>query len=39
MKKIVRFIAQCIDVDSGDLIEESILYEEVLSKAETLKGL
>jgi len=39
MKKVVRFIAQCIDVDSGALIEETILNEEVLSKAETLKGL
>jgi len=39
MKKIVRFIAQCIDADSGELIEESILNEEVLSKAETLKEL
>ena len=39
MKKVVRFIAQCIDADSGELIEESIMNEEVLSKAETLKGL
>jgi hypothetical protein len=31
MKKVVRFIAQCIDTDSGELIEESIMKEEVLS--------
>ncbi len=39
MKKVVRFVAQCIDADSGDLIEELILKEEVLSKAATLKEL
>ena len=39
MKKVVRFIAQYIDADSGDLIEEAVIKEEVLSKAETLKGL
>lgn len=39
MKKVVRFIAQCIDADSGDIIEESIMNEEALSKAETLQGL
>ena len=39
MKKVVRFIAQCIDTDSGELIEESIMKEEVLSKAAILKGL
>ena len=39
MKKVVRFIAQCIDTDSGDIMEESIMNEEVLSKAETLNGL
>ncbi|MDC0864799.1 hypothetical protein OAP56_02500 [Rickettsiaceae bacterium] len=39
MKKVVRFIAQYIDSDSGDLIEESIIKEEFLSKADTLKGL
>ena len=39
MKKVVRFIAQYIDADSGDLIEESILNEEVLSNAITLKEL
>ena len=39
MKKIVRFIAQCIDANSGDWIEESILNEEVLDKANTLKNL
>ena len=30
MKKVVRFIAQCIDTDSGDIMEESIMNEEVL---------
>ena len=39
MKKVVRFIAQYIDARSGDVIEESVIKEEVLSKAETLKGL
>ena len=39
MKKVVRFIAQYIDVESGDLIEESTLNEEVLDKASTLKEL
>jgi phage pi2 protein 07 len=39
MKKIVRFIAQYIDADSGGLIEESIIKEEALSKAGTLKEL
>mgnify|MGYP003390067349 CR=1 FL=1 len=39
MKKVVRFIAQCIDSDSGDIIEEAIMNEESLSKAETLKML
>jgi len=39
MKKIIRFVAQCIDAKSGDLTEESIVNEEVLTKAETLNGL
>jgi hypothetical protein len=39
MRKVVRYIAQCIDADSGDVMEESIMNEETLSKAETLKGL
>lgn len=39
MKKIIRFVAQYIDFDSGNLIEESIIKEEALSKADTLKGL
>jgi len=39
MKKIIRFVAQCINAESGDLIEESILREEVLTKAKTLKEL
>ena len=36
---MVRYIAQCIDANSGDLIEESILNEEILTKAKTLKEL
>ena len=32
MKRMVRYIAQCIDVNSGDLIEESIVNEEILTK-------
>jgi hypothetical protein len=39
MKKVVRFVAQYIDAESGDLIEESIIKEETLSKACTLKEL
>jgi hypothetical protein len=39
MQKVVRFVAQYIDADSGDLIEESIIKEEALSKASTLKEL
>ena len=39
MERIIRYIAQCIDANSGDLIEESILNEEVLTKAKTLKEL
>ena len=39
MKKVVRFIAQCIDVESGDLIEEYIMNEEILNKADTLREL
>jgi hypothetical protein len=39
MKKIIRFVAQCINAESGDLIEESVLKEEVLAKAKTLKEL
>ena len=39
MKKVIRFVAQCINSENGDLIEESILKEEVLTKAKTLKEL
>ena len=39
MKKVVRFIAQYVDADSGDLIEEAVIKEDVLGKAENLKGL
>ena len=36
MKKVVRFIAQCIDTDSGDIMEESIMNEEVLEASPVL---
>ena len=39
MKKVVRFIDQYIDADCGDLIEGAVINEDVLGKAETLKGL
>ena len=39
MKKVIRFVAQCINADNGDVIEESILKEEALTKAKTLKEL
>ena len=39
MKKVIRFVAQCINAENGDLIEESILKEETLTKAKTLKEL
>lgn len=39
MKKVIRFVAQCMNADNGDLIEECILKEETLTKAKTLKEL
>lgn len=39
MQKVVKFIAQYVNVDSGELIEEVTIKEEVLSKAKTLRGL
>tara|TARA_B110000503_G_scaffold120799_1_gene183781 strand:- start:24 stop:1355 length:1332 start_codon:yes stop_codon:yes gene_type:complete len=39
MKKVIRFVAQCVNAENGDLIEESILKEESLTKAKTLKEL
>ena len=39
MKKVIRFVAQCVNADNGDLIEESVLKEEALTKAKTLKEL
>jgi len=32
MKKVVRFIAQYVDADSGHLIEEAVIKEDVLGK-------
>ena len=39
MIKGIRFIAQSIDIATGEIIEESLLREELLSKAKTLKEL
>ena len=39
MQRGMRLIAQCYDVATGDMIEESILWDEKLSEAETLKEL
>ena len=39
MQKIIRLIAQCVDVSTGKLIEESVIKEEPVSKALTLKEL
>ena len=30
MKKVVRFIAQCIDTDSGDIMEEGSVIESII---------
>lgn len=39
MKTGIRFIAQCYDIVTGKTIEESILHNEELSKAETINEL
>lgn len=39
MIKGIRFVAQSIDLATGEVIEESILREDLLSKARTLKEL
>jgi hypothetical protein len=39
MAKGIRLIAQCYDVKTGEIEEESVLKDEVLKKAETLKQL
>ena len=39
MTKVIRFLAQCIDQNTGDVLEESIMNEEVLQKASTLQEL
>ena len=36
MTKVIRFLAQCIDQNTGDVLEESIMNEEVLQKATIL---
>ena len=38
-EKIIRFLAQCIDEKTGDVLEESIMSTEVLQKATTLQDL
>ena len=39
MTKVIRFLAQCIDQNTGDVLEESIMNEEVLQKATILQEL
>jgi hypothetical protein len=39
MEKGVRLVAQCYDIKTGDIIEESVLRDDKLLKAETLKEL
>ena len=39
MQKIIQFVARCIDASTGNLIEESIIHEEAVEKAPTLKEL
>ena len=39
MQKIIKLVAQCVDAETGNIIEESIIHKETLSKAKTLKGL
>ena len=37
MTKVIRFLVQCIDQNTGDVLEESIMNEEVLQKASNSK--
>jgi len=39
MKQGIRLIAQCYDTESGEIIEENLLRDEQLSKANTLEKL
>lgn len=39
MEKGIRLVAQCYDIKTGDIIEESVLRDDKLLKAETLKEL
>ena len=39
MQKIIKLMVQCVDASTGYMIEEVVINEETLSKAETLKGL
>ena len=39
MTKVIRFLAQCIDQNTGDVLEESIMNEEILEKATILQEL
>jgi hypothetical protein len=38
-KKGIRYLAQCYDLDSGEVTEEILLSDEAISKANTLKEL
>ena len=38
-KKGIRYLAQCYDLDSGEVTEEILLSDEAISKASTLKEL
>ena len=37
-KKGIRYLAQCYDLDSGEVTEEILLSDEAISKANTLKA-
>ena len=39
MEKAIRIVAQCYDVKTGTVIEELLVRDEKLEKAETLKEL
>jgi len=39
MEKGIRIIAQCYEIETGKIIDESIIRDDPLSKAETLHGL
>ena len=39
MEKGIRIIAQCYEIKTGKIVEESTIRDDLLSKAETLHGL